>query len=452
MAMGDPPGPLSAGGPAAASPELAPPRCRADASMEGHHQHRPILAVGDRLVRALVRTTASGEFIPAVNGLRFMAISAVLLHHVTTDYLRVSQRFGDVTSAKQWWEVFPQSPYIAIGYAGHFGVQLFFVISGFVLALPYLRNHDFEAPAPNIWSYYLRRIVRLDPPYIVSLLVIFAFICMTNMVYATDIGWRVLFPHLLASIFYLHGLIYAAPSSISGVAWSLEIEVQFCLLLRLLAKVFVIRPLWLRRILLIALILGWAYAVRDVFAFANEPWMRLSVLKFLQFFLAGFLLADIYAHHRLARSLAGDLLALASAGAIFWILTRNYSLYFLTPILIAAMYAGLFNGKIGYRMITQRWIVITGGMCYSIYLYHYLVLDLLTPLSGRLMDPAHDIGFDLLLQMFDLVPPILIVSAGFYLGIEKPCMRISRSIGRKMSAHRTKSAALASTPLPKQAS
>jgi peptidoglycan/LPS O-acetylase OafA/YrhL len=400
------------------------------------HQYRLIVAtVGDRIVRALARTTASGEFIPAVDGLRFIAIAAVVLHHITAEYIRVSQRFGAIELPRQWWDVFPQSPFLTLGYAGHFGVPLFFVISGFILTLPYVRSHDFNAPKPNIWSYYLRRIVRLDPPYIISLLVAFGIISLTN------IGWRVFFPHLWASMLYLHGPIYGEASWVNGVAWSLEVEIQFYVVVPFLSKLFALRPIWLRRIILIALILGWAYAATGSIALERAPRLSISILNYLQFFLAGFLLADLYSHHRIIRSFAGDLLAFASASAIYWILTQNYALYYLTPILIAAMYAGLISGQIGYRVITQRWIVTIGGMCYSIYLYHYLVINLLTPLSARLMDQTHPLGLELLLQAIVLIPPVLILLAGFYVGVEKPCMQISRWIGKKTSAGRTASGA-----------
>jgi peptidoglycan/LPS O-acetylase OafA/YrhL len=213
------------------------------------------------------------------------------------------------------------------------------------------------------------------------------------------------------------------------VLWSLEVEVQFYVLVPLLSKLFVLRPIWLRRTILIALILGWAYAAKGAITLERTPQLSLSILNHLQFFLAGFLLADLYSHHRIIRSFAGDLLALTSAGAIYWILTEDYSLYWLTPILIAALYVGLVSGRIGWLFVTQRWIVTIGGMCYSIYLYHYLVIKLLTPLSARLMDPAHPLALDLLLQLVVLSLPVLIVSAGFYLAVEKPCMRMSRWIG-----------------------
>jgi peptidoglycan/LPS O-acetylase OafA/YrhL len=394
---------------------------------------------GNRVLRALARTTGSGEFIPVVDGLRLMAIAAILLHHLTAEYIKLSQRFGAVDLPRQWGDVFPQSPLLTIGYAGQFGVPLFFVISGFILALPYVRAHDFGAPAPNIWSYYLRRIVRLDPPYIVSLLVAFAIIGLTH------VGWRAFFPHLWASMLYLHGTIYGGSSWVSGVAWSLEVEVQFYLLVPLLAKLFALRPIWLRRIALFALTLGWAYAAQNLTMFRQTPALSVSIARQLQFFLAGFLLADLYSHHRIVRSLGGDLLAFASAAAIYWILTQNFRLYYLTPILIAAMYVGICGGQICYRIVTQRWIVTIGGMCYSIYLYHYLIINLLTPLSARLINPAHPIGLDLLLQAVVLIPPILILSAGFYVGVEKPCMQISRRIWRTTGAGQASSAA---TPQP----
>lgn len=393
-------------------------------------QARLDASAGSRVLRALERTTASGEFIPAVDGLRFIAIAAVLLHHVTAAYIKHSHRFDPIDLPRQWWDVFPKSLSLTIGYAGHFGVPLFFVISGFILSLPYVRARDFGIPAPNIWQYYLRRIVRLDPPYIISLLVAFAVIRLTN------IGWPVFYPHLWASMVYLHGAIYGGASWVSGIAWSLEVEVQFYLLMPLLAKLFAVRPIRLRRIMLLTLTLGWAYAVANSTALQQWPWLAVTIVGHLQFFLAGFLLADLYAHHRIGRSFAGDLLTLASAAVIYWILTQKYSFYYLTPLLVAAMFVGLCSGQIGYRLITQRWIVAIGGMCYSIYLYHYIIIDLLTPFSSRLMGIPYP-SVALLVQAIVLIPPVLVLSAGLYVGVEKPCMQLSRWVGRKMRGGET---------------
>ena len=52
-------------------------------------------------------------------------------------------------------------------YAGLYGVNVFFVISGFVIALSLYRADYRLGVAPK---YLLRRIVRIDPPYLVHLL------------------------------------------------------------------------------------------------------------------------------------------------------------------------------------------------------------------------------------------------------------------------------------------
>ncbi len=82
-------------------------------------------------------------------------------------------------------------------------------------------------------AYLLRRVTRLEPPFILSLLLRFALIV---VVFREDC--RQLLPHFLASLLYLHNVIFGSLSRISPPTWSLEVEVQFYLLAPLLARVF----------------------------------------------------------------------------------------------------------------------------------------------------------------------------------------------------------------------
>ncbi len=96
------------------------------------------------------------------------------------------------------------------------------------------------------------------------------------------------------------------------------------------------------------------------------------------------------------------------AGAsVFVILTRRYDLYYLTPLLIMVLYTGLFLGRIGHFCIRQRWIDVIGGMCYSIYLYHFMIIDLLAPWTMLIASPERSLRNDFLLQCLLLIPPIL---------------------------------------------
>ena len=101
-------------------------------------------------------------------------------------------------------------------------------------------------------QYLLRRLTRLEPPYLICLLLFFAL-----QVLVKGRSAHALAPHLAASLVYLHDLIYAAESPINNVAWSLEVEVQFYL-------IYALSLPWIRRIgvgraSLLALALDCAY-------------------------------------------------------------------------------------------------------------------------------------------------------------------------------------------------
>src|ERR1700679_2638582 len=107
----------------------------------------------------LRRRTTSGEWLPEIDGLRFVAIASVLLflmqgqleHHYA---LAIHPPFTGFARAVDF---------------GNRGVPLFFVISGFILALPFARHHPLAAPAPSLRKYFLRRLTRLEPPYLLNL-------------------------------------------------------------------------------------------------------------------------------------------------------------------------------------------------------------------------------------------------------------------------------------------
>ncbi|MFO1429877.1 MAG: acyltransferase [Candidatus Competibacteraceae bacterium] len=380
----------------------------------------------DKLLRRLSRTTASGDFIPEVDGLRFIAISAVILHPITDAYLRTTQRLGPVDLPAQWWTVFPRSDIITWGYAGYFGVQFFFVISGFILALPYAQSYRDGAGRPPLRWYYLRRLVRLEPPYIINITLLFLLIALTNP------GWQRFISHLAASLFYLHGPVFAEASWVNGVAWSLEVEVQFYLVMPLLATVFAVRTPTVMQAGLAIAILGLAYLVGSLISMDSYPRLKLSLLNYLQFFLAGFLLADLYvgrAVESYSRSYRGDIIAALAGAGIFLILTRRYDLYYLTPLLILALYIGLFLGRLGHFCIRQRWIVAIGGMCYTIYLDHFMVIDLIAPWTMQLASPERALWQDFMIPCLLMIPAILLSSALLFVLVEKPFMILSRAVG-----------------------
>ena len=345
-----------------------------------------------------------------MDGLRFVAISLVILFHLN-GYLLVKASFYERGLTKDWL--------CNIALTGFHGVELFFVISGFILALPFASHHLNGAPAVSLRKYYLRRLARLEPPYFVS---IFLMLALGSLVHKGTAS--ALYSHLAASLFYLHNVVYAAPSTVLGVAWSLEIEVQFYMLVPLLTLIFAIRNTGLRRSLLVGLVV--ATLVGQQFFASQNPRFSLSILAYLQFFLVGFLLADVYlATWKSApkRHLYWDVVALAGWVLMLAALQASDTVeHWLFPGLILIVYCAAFCGRLTNRFFCNGWITAIGGLCYSIYLIHYEVISAVARRSKtfgtHLPNPVY-----LVVQVVGVGVVIVAVCGMYFIILEKPCMR-----------------------------
>jgi len=363
------------------------------------------------LLSRLSRETSSGRFIPEMDGLRFVAISMVILFHLNA-YLAAKWPLHHAG-------LLPQTGWLAqSALVGFRGVELFFVISGFILALPFAAYHIHGAAPVSLRQYYLRRLTRLEPPYFVTALALFVL-----AVWYTKQNATTLFPHLLASLAYLHGTVYGTSSIVIGVAWSLEIEVQFYLLVPLLTLLFAVQSRGLRRISLLALILI-TLAAQDLFM-EHSGRASLSILAYLQFFLTGFLLAEVFVtdwkQSPVART-SWDFVTLAGWPLVFVMLQSDRLAHWVFPALVFFLYCAAFRGRFSRQMFSNRWITAIGGMCYSTYLIHYEVISAV----GRF---TREIGAGLpywaylLMQSVLIGVPIVCVCSLYFVLLEKPCMR-----------------------------
>ena len=376
-------------------------------------------SLGDWLARKLSRVTSSGEFIPEIDGLRFIAIMVVIFHHLMASYLLNTRRFGVVHLPDDWYRLSAESPLVHFISRGYFGVHLFFVISGFILALPFARTHLAAAPGPRLKSYYLRRLTRLEPPYVLNLVLCFLYIWMT------DPGRQMFVPHFVASLFYAHGLVYGSASWINGVAWSLEVEVQFYLLVPLLATVFGIRNGPIRRTILIGSILLFGCASQWIIPNAASGRLNLSLLNFVQYFLAGLLLADLYLTGWMDKrtSYRWDLAVLLSGLMMLAIMLRFPHRAYLLPFVILLFYWSVFRGKISNTVIRLTPIVILGGICYTTYLYHNFVILFMDWAIIQFASSSRSFSLDFLLFALIQLPVIFLVCALLFVYTEKPFMK-----------------------------
>ncbi len=375
-----------------------PPPAAASSSIVSVQLHPP----GDAL--QLRRITTTGRWIPEIDGLRFVAIVGVLAFHIAGQMV---SRSGIIVPRQHRYDLLEQ----LVGGADR-GVPLFFVISGYILAQPFLRQHLLRGRVVSLGSYFLRRITRLEPPYILSLLLYTAgFMVYPGTPFHTQL------PHLLASMFYLHNLTFGGMSTINFVTWSLEIEVQFYIIAPLLGMIYAVRNTLARRTVFLALILFCG----AFHLFAHGLWLA-TIFNYGHFFLTGFLMADLMARQpgQPRRFLAWDAVSLVLWPTIFLLPHVPATLQWL-PFAILPVYLAAFYGPISNWFFRQPWVALTGGMCYSFYLMHMLVISIAFKATKHLIR-FHDFLLNYVVQLLTLGTAIYIVGTLYFVFIERPCM------------------------------
>lgn len=363
-------------------------------------------------LQAFRRTTSSGQYLAEIDGLRFLAIVPVLVQHLSERLLRSTSL--DAAS----WSAHEYSVFLAS--RGTVGVFLFFAISGFILCLPFAKYwSDTERGSLNLKSYFLRRLTRLEPPYMIWMTVFFVVLLIKGTYSAT-----VLLPHYIASLFYLHNGVYDDYSWINPVAWSLEVEVQFYLLAPLLTFFFFsIRNKNIRRITLIITVIA-IITLQQVLPFHEMPW-KASLAGQLQHFLAGFLLADFYLFDwkktATKTNFFWDMIGLVALFTLPFTWSSDYLQSLLFSLALVLVLVAAFKGRLFKQFLQLPIIAIIGGMCYTIYLIHLPLMELLVKFTARLSFTEYHLP-NLLLQILLVFPVILVLSAFFFSWLEKPFM------------------------------
>lgn len=366
----------------------------------------------NQLGRVITRGRA---FIPEVDGLRFVAIMSVMLFHLSGYVLAKHMTGAAIQPAELWLpKVFG---------IGHYGVELFFVLSGFLLAMPFAKWRLGFAPRPSLRSYYCRRLTRLEPPYIVALALIFGVGVLAHRLGADVSSWPDLskWPNLLASLIYQHNLIYSSGSLITVVVWSLEIEVQFYMLAPLLAIIFSVHQVVTRRVILLAATIA-IPLLRSFLppqfkeTFNSLPWH-------IEWFITGFLLTDLYVadwKQKPCRSFAWDGASLIGWPVLITLLLLGRFTVLMAPLVLVA-YTGAFRGKISSWVLSRPLITVIGGMCYSMYLLHYSVISMVGTITKHILIGS-SFTARFALDATIIIPMILIVTVLFFVVLERPCM------------------------------
>jgi peptidoglycan/LPS O-acetylase OafA/YrhL len=110
---------------------------------------------------------------------------------------------------------------LVVFYAGHLGVAIFFVLSGFVMAHI---MYPYQVDTRYAGRFLLRRLIRLSPPYYFAILVAIFFILLKSKLVAAGVH----IPSIREVMIHMvYAQDYAKLPPINMAFWTLGVEVQF---------------------------------------------------------------------------------------------------------------------------------------------------------------------------------------------------------------------------------
>jgi len=358
-----------------------------------------------KFLQKFKRITYSTSYLPEVDGLRFLAIFSVVVILHTTNYLN-EKFYNDQLLVNGYWKNFAME-------GGH-GVTLFFVISGFILSLPFAKWRLNNGRKVSLRNYYLRRLTRLEPPYIIALIIFF----IANVWVLHKYSFGNLLPHFFASATYLHTTLFSSFSPILPVAWSLEVEVQFYILAPFFFLVFLIHSKIIRRAIFLLIIIVGAYYWFDYWAIG-------TVFTFLHIFFIGIFLADLYCTKTIfiKNDFWGLVIGILSLAGFLFLPSLHYAPGYAAKLLCMFLLFHCVLTNVSVKKIFSFEIItIIGGMCYSIYLLHLAIISA----AGTFLSKFHsgpDSRSYFPIYALVLILSVLIISAVYFLFVEKPFMR-----------------------------
>ncbi len=348
---------------------------------------------------------------PEIDGLRAVAVVAVILYHLAI-----------------------RGPAGKLFEGGFLGVDVFLVISGYLIASLILKEYT----AKNSFSFsnfYARRVRRLLPALLLVLVatlpVAWVYMLPSQMV---DFAKSMISALLFGSNFYFHFSLqeYGAESSLLKPllhCWSLSLEEQYYLFFPV---GFVVLLRYLKRqLILVVCVLGLASLALAQWSSAAQPSMAFYLLPWRAWELLGGVLLAAVEFKKQGRPRSGNWNMGAVLGLVlilgsivgFGPDTRHPSLLTVIPV-FGTMLVIWFAGPrdLGGRLLSSRPLVWIGLISYSLYLWHFPIFAF-----GRLAHalPSHADKVLWLLLSFSL-------AAISYRWVERPFRDRSRTSRKRL--------------------
>lgn len=275
---------------------------------------------------------------------------------------------------------------------GHYGVELFFIISGFVIPYSLLNGN---LGIKNIFKFLKRRLIRIEIPYLTSIVFVFS-LGFLGYIITSDSAKIVEFDifQILSHFFYLN--TFTGQKWLNDVYWTLAIEFQFYLLVGLIIN------------------------------FLNKKVTALPVL-FIFFFSKYFILNEAIIFYYSDLFLSGIILALYFKGIFskkeFFFLYSTLIVFYIFENPIYILFSSIFCVII-LKFPTLKISLLTnlGKISYSLYLVHF-------PLTIRILNllvNENNSKFKYVIFFFTIAINIGVAIA-FYYFVEKPSQLLARN-------------------------
>lgn len=321
------------------------------------------------------RVAASGtryeeSRLAALDGLRGIAVLLVLWYHV--------------------WEIsWLPAPFAVLQFlpeTGFVGVHLFFFLSGFVIAYPFVRA-QLRGSAPPSWRHFAwRRFIKIVPSYLISIAVAYAIGYPARQVPSASL------PALVEHLLFIHTWFPASFGAINGVLWTLSVEVEFYLLFPLVWWCFSRAP-WLTAAAMAGISLTWRAAFAGCCYSTLFTTYAQNLPGYLGIFGCGMIAVLIYCRTCEGAALGryrrlAPLIGLAGVALLVTLLENLYAHRFvdqwdlvwelrgreLLGIAFAIVALGvLWSPRHWQWPLANRVFIFCGMISYNLYLYHQML-------------------------------------------------------------------------------
>ena len=297
---------------------------------------------------------------------------------------------------------------------GSLGVELFFVISGFVIALTLQSS---KAP----YEFAVRRMSRLVPAMVVCSLLTFAILHMINTPFADArrVGWQGFLPSWTFTSPQLWHWLLPEAKFIDGAYWSLFVEIRFYILISMVY--FAASRKHCSKIMLAICLIA---AVADYFTatigaeMANRVIRLLFFPDYLPLFVVGVFTFELFRGQRSVTSLLG--FGLSAGVAIAMAVTKSFG----TGVAIfgiISLFVILIVNRDLLAFLNCKPLNWLGVCSYSFYLLHQNIgMIIITQMPQGLGAISATIAIAITISI------IALLASGIYLWVERPGQRLAR--------------------------